>query len=107
MRNLGRPAVVSGRQHPHVRPIEELAPRQESYPASGISLVRLLKLIARLSIGSRRHLSFSTTSHSVPAVRHASRIRAQSRLPSPTSTITVLPSTKPMSFMRTRGTRLL
>src|SRR5712664_2600081 len=99
-------AVVSA--CPTVEAIDIVAVhRQHSFPASVISLVRLLKLISRLSMGSRRHSSCSTTSQSVPAVRHASRIRAQSRLPSPTSAITVLPPTTATSFKWTRGTRCL
>ena len=53
---------------------------------------KFLKLIAKLSNGSRWQISCSMIYHSTPAFRQAPRIPAQFIFPSPTSAMSCLPS---------------
>src|SRR5439155_1086588 len=82
---------------------QALAHRHASNPTPAVSFARLSKLIATLSIGSRRGWSCSTTSHLVPASRHALRTSTQSRLPSPISASTGSPRSMAMSLRCTSG----
>src|SRR5438067_7065110 len=94
--------------HQHARPAQQPLPHgHPPHPSSAVNAASLAWLMATLSIGSRRGLSCSTTSHFGRASRHARRISIQSRFPSPISASTGLPRTTATSFKCTSGTRSL